>query len=147
MADVQAEYLYLRERLQGHEYRVVAQETKTIQGMPYDILSVRDVAADITHDFYFDVSHALDNAENNLNKLLADRKEKDKKTVMDWLEDKNFDDPEEIWDESHAITTEAYDLIKEHDGLIEEVLQDKLGVSKEVAAAIIFRFKFRGWLQ
>lgn len=147
VADVKAEYLYLRERLQGYEYIVTNNATEKIQGVPYDVLTVQDVATGNLHDFYFDASHAMEHAEVNLNKMVEDRATKDKEAVIDWLKDNQYNDPEGIWDESFAKTTEAYDLIKEHDELTEKILQDKLGVSEEVAAAIIFRFKFRGWLR
>lgn len=144
--DVRAEYVYLRSRLEGFDYKVVNVTTKDINDTTYDILTVQDIATGNLHDFYFDASHAMEHASGNLDKLLKERKEKDRTAVVEWLESNDYENVDEIWEESFNLTTEVSDIKKEKGFLSEDLLREELGVSDDVAAAIMFRFHFRGWL-
>lgn len=96
VAKVRQEYEYLRHLLGKYSYQVKNVVTREIDGRTYDILTVEDVERERLYDFYFDATSAMENASANMDELLRERKEKDRKAVLAWLESNGHQDTEDV---------------------------------------------------
>ncbi|GEM_PF-6451181 len=146
VSSVKEEYEYLRTLLEGYSYKVVGVETEEVDKRTYDLLSVKDLTTEEIYIFFFDATAAFAHGNENLNEMLKERKEKDRKAVVSALESIGCKYAEDAWEESLILSEKAYDILQKKGELSTEMLQATLHIPYYVAEAIMYRFHFRGWL-